>query len=346
MAHAYYPPLTLALFTAMAILCPPARAQEAVPHFGLPLACTPGVDCWVMNYIDMGAPDDGRASDPLCGARTYDGNKGTSFALANKAALTKDVAVLAAREGRVVRVRDGVADNLNPTADDLAATKSAQKECGNAVLIDHGNGLQSMYCYLKDGSIKVKGGDEVKKGDVIATLGMSGYTAFPQLHFGIVWEGAVMDPFTGLHAGEPCGTVKAPLWDSNLQLAYEPVRFYGTGFSTQVPTLDDLDAAQGIAGQTIAKDVPVLAYWVTLLGARAGDMLTLTITAPDGTVFARRSIGQTENKTRQLHYAGRRLDGALLAPGTYAATATLARTGDDGSVQEWSAAQSITVMDE
>ena len=142
--------ILLGMATAAVGLAGPAMAQDSRPLFGLPLACTPGVDCWVMNYIDIGDDGDGRAVDPACGTRTYEGNKGTAFALSSRAQMDKGVAVLAAREGTIMRVRDGVDDNPAPTDADLAAVKSSQKECGNAILIDHGNGLQSLYCYLKN----------------------------------------------------------------------------------------------------------------------------------------------------------------------------------------------------
>jgi murein DD-endopeptidase len=334
--------LTIAFLAAMAIPCHSAGAQDR-PHFGLPLACTPGVDCWVIHYMDLGAPGDGRAVDPLCGTRTYDGNKGTAFALANKKRITDGVAVLAARDGTVVRVRDGEPDHLNPTDTDLTATKDAQKECGNAILLDHGNALQSLYCHLKDGSIKVKAGDTVKKGDTIAAVGMSGYTRFPQLHFGLIWEGAVVDPFTGLSASDTCGTPKGALWDETMALTYEPAALYAAGFTAQVPTLDIIDTGNGTQ-TSIADTASILAFWTTIFGVRANDIVTLSVTAPDGTLFARRSITQADDATRQLYYTGRQLSEARLMPGTYTGTATLSRSQPDGTAKEWSTGYTVEVV--
>jgi len=54
---------------------------------------------------------------------------------------------------------------------------------GNSVYIDHGLGIVSMYFHLS--VIKVKTGDEVKKGDIIGLAGSTGRSTGPHLHWGI-----------------------------------------------------------------------------------------------------------------------------------------------------------------
>jgi murein DD-endopeptidase MepM/ murein hydrolase activator NlpD len=63
---------------------------------------------------------------------------------------------------------------------------------GNAVFIDHGDGLISMYFHLSD--IKVKVGDEVKKGETLGRVGSTGRATGPHLFFGIRWHDARIDP--------------------------------------------------------------------------------------------------------------------------------------------------------
>ena len=53
---------------------------------------------------------------------------------------------------------------------------------GNMIVIDHGQGLHTIYAHLKD--IKVKEGQEVKQGEVIATVGKTGRVTGPHLHWG------------------------------------------------------------------------------------------------------------------------------------------------------------------
>jgi hypothetical protein len=63
---------------------------------------------------------------------------------------------------------------------------------GNAVFIDHGDGLISMYFHLSD--IKVQVGEEVKKGDVLGRVGSTGRATGPHLFFGIRWHDARINP--------------------------------------------------------------------------------------------------------------------------------------------------------
>jgi len=70
---------------------------------------------------------------------------------------------------------------------------------GNAVFLDHGNGLISMYFHLHE--VFVEQGDEVPRGRLIGTVGSTGRSTGPHLHFGIRWQGARVDP--ALWLGEP-----------------------------------------------------------------------------------------------------------------------------------------------
>lgn len=52
---------------------------------------------------------------------------------------------------------------------------------GNYCVIDHGNGVQTLYAHSKD--IRVSEGDTVKQGQVIGIVGDTGNTTAPHLHF-------------------------------------------------------------------------------------------------------------------------------------------------------------------
>lgn len=60
---------------------------------------------------------------------------------------------------------------------------SSDKATGNYISLDLGNDRFAFYEHLQPGSIKVKPGQRVKKGDVIAALGFTGQTTGPHLHF-------------------------------------------------------------------------------------------------------------------------------------------------------------------
>ena len=63
---------------------------------------------------------------------------------------------------------------------------------GNSVYIDHGNGLLTEYFHLK--AINVKQNQTVTKGQKIGTVGETGRTTGPHLHFGARWHGEKVNP--------------------------------------------------------------------------------------------------------------------------------------------------------
>ncbi len=63
---------------------------------------------------------------------------------------------------------------------------------GNAVYIDHGNGLISEYFHLK--SFSVKPNQTVTKGESIGLVGETGRVTGPHLHVGVRWHGACINP--------------------------------------------------------------------------------------------------------------------------------------------------------
>ncbi|KQT79398.1 MULTISPECIES: peptidoglycan DD-metalloendopeptidase family protein [unclassified Aureimonas] len=66
------------------------------------------------------------------------------------------------------------------------------KEFGNTVLVKHANGLVTVYGHADD--LKVKRGATVKRGQEIATAGMTGDTETPQVHFEVRKDSAPVDP--------------------------------------------------------------------------------------------------------------------------------------------------------
>jgi len=63
---------------------------------------------------------------------------------------------------------------------------------GGFVVLDHGQGLLTLYMHLSE--FKVKEGDRVKRGEVIALSGGTGRATGPHLHVGVRWQGTELDP--------------------------------------------------------------------------------------------------------------------------------------------------------
>jgi murein DD-endopeptidase MepM/ murein hydrolase activator NlpD len=68
---------------------------------------------------------------------------------------------------------------------------------GKLVEINHGNGYKTRYAHGAE--IKVKLGDVVRKGDVIAAMGSSGRSTGPHVHFEVYKNGRTVDPAAYLH---------------------------------------------------------------------------------------------------------------------------------------------------
>jgi len=90
----------------------------------------------------------------------------------------------AATDGTVVDVKDGVPEN-DPTSDKKAVPITVESAPGNHVIVAMPNGYFSFYAHLQTNSIRVKRGDHVRVGEVLALLGNSGNSDSPHLHFHI-----------------------------------------------------------------------------------------------------------------------------------------------------------------
>lgn len=88
---------------------------------------------------------------------------------------------LAVADAAVVDVFDGLADGTPqlPPQTPLALEHAG----GNQVVLDVGGGRYAFYAHLKSGSVRVKKGDRVKRGQVVGLVGNSGNSMGPHLHF-------------------------------------------------------------------------------------------------------------------------------------------------------------------
>ncbi len=314
---------------AVALISATAHAADA-PTLDLPLACTLGRDCYVQQYVDR-KPGPG-AADWHCGLLAYDGHKGTDFALRDLRAMRRGFAVLAAAAGRVLRVRDGMAD----AGLARGAGAVAGRECGNGVVLDHGGGWQSQYCHLRRGSVAVQPGQRVAAGARLGLVGLSGETAFPHVHFELRHQGETIDPFDGAPMAAPCGASRRALWRQ--PFAYHPGGVISAGFAGRAPTLAGARAG-AYDDVALAADAKVLVAWVRFYGVRRGDRIAIRVTGPDG----RRLVEQTGEpiprpQAERFRFAGARRHAAAWPAGTYRATFRLLRD-DSGRPQSVATAE-------
>jgi murein DD-endopeptidase MepM/ murein hydrolase activator NlpD len=209
-----------------------ASADEIA--LGFPVRCELGITCFVQNYVDHDAS--GKVRDYRCGGRTYDGHNGTDIRIPDLNAQRQGVEVLASTAGNVTAVRDGIEDVSVRTIGKAAV---AEKECGNGVVIAHGNGWQTQYCHMAKGSVRVKIGDRVVAGDPIGLVGLSGDTEFPHLHLTVRLQNKIVDPFAHEALPDACGGGRS-IWAESIraQMQYKAREILNYGFSDLPPTME------------------------------------------------------------------------------------------------------------
>lgn len=88
--------------------------------------------------------------------------------------------VLAVAEATVVSITEGQPEQMPgkyPTNITLDAAD------GNSVILDLGQGRYALYAHMQPGSVKVRPGDKVKRGQVLGLVGNTGNSVAPHLHF-------------------------------------------------------------------------------------------------------------------------------------------------------------------
>lgn len=115
-------------------------------------------------------------AEPSAGDEWYPGKSDT-----NAAYYGFGVPIYAAGSGRVAAIHGSEPDNRSFNQAELPIRETAYG--GNYVIIDHLNGEYSWFGHLKQGSVRVTIGQQVKQGEIIAQMGASGDSLFPHLHY-------------------------------------------------------------------------------------------------------------------------------------------------------------------
>lgn len=279
----------------------PARA--AALSLEIPVDCVVGNTCFIQNYVDTDFTEG--AQDYRCGHLAYDEHKGTDFRLRNYVKMREGVAVLAAADGTVRGVRNDMPDiHLG----EAGPEQIKERECGNGVAITHDDGWETQYCHLRQSSVTVKPGQEVKTGDIIGMIGLSGQTEFPHMHFAVRKEDVALDPFTGKPVGGICGAseIDQPLWspEALAKLTYQPTALLGMGFADVQPEGREVREGKH-SKQAISRDAKVLVVWVDMMGVQAGDLIKLEIIGPDGISMHSYQKNFIDPKAQQFLYTGK-----------------------------------------
>lgn len=301
-------------------------AHAAPPTLSLPAACVIGTSCWLVNFVDHD-PGPG-ARDYRCGGLSYDTHKGTDIAIRNDVVMNNGVDVLAAAPGKVAGTRDGMENSTK--ADLESATALRGRDCGNGVRIEHEDGWSTQYCHMMKGSIRVKTGDVVERGQVIGKIGRSGRTEFPHIHLSLRQGERVIDPFTGESNIAACsaGVAQRGLWAPSVgdALAYPGPQPFHLGFATERPKTAAIESG-ALNRSTFPPDTGALVFWAEAFSLKKDDVVTLALTAPDGSTVADHTITLDRPLAKGHWYTGRKRRGKGWETGLYTGKITITRDG-------------------
>ena len=125
--------------------------------------------------LDMTAsamPSESRRISGPYGIRTYRMHRGVDLGLCHG----EDRTIVAAFAGKVVKTRN----------------QGRRRGYGKYVILDHGNGLTTLYAHLSKWNVKV--GDTLQAGDTISIGGNTGRSFGPHLHFEVIRNGVKVNP--------------------------------------------------------------------------------------------------------------------------------------------------------
>jgi len=298
----------------MYLTCPAALEGAEFITLNLPIKCELGVTCFVQNYVDH--DDSDHVRDYHCGGRTYDGHNGTDIRIPDMGFQRAGVEVLASAAGTVTGIRDGVEDvSVRTTGKQTVAGK----ECGNGVVVEHGNGWRTQYCHMAKGSLRIKVGDRVAAGQTIGLVGLSGATEFPHVHFTVRHHGKIVDPFAYEALPDSCGGGHQ-LWAASVreQTKYRAREVLNFGFSDLAPTMELIESGDMLKHPVRAESSALTAY-VRAIGLQQGDEQTLTLLGPGGPIISEYKAPFLErNKAQYFVSTGRKRQQAW-AMGNYTA---------------------------
>ena len=302
-------------------------AADSRPELALPIDCKLGKTCFIQHYFDADAGIEGR--DYMCGRTTYHGHNGVDFRLLSTGDVERGVAVLAAAPGIVAGRWRGMMDNL---FDPRTHRGFRGRECGNGVVVDHGDRWKTTYCHLKFRSIKVWAGKEVERGEILGYVGYTGAAQFPHLHFSVRYKEERLDPFTGLFPAEGCPkpeAVKQGMWQAGTfdGYSYRTGRILEAAFVAE--RVEDPRKETGLAVLPRPDaNSPVLVFATRTMNLEKGDRLRLTVEGPGG--LRLEELSEPEQHSRAAHgtaLAQERREKKPWAKGIYTGRVAILRNG-------------------
>ena len=242
-----------------------------------------GISTYIDHDLTFDANPDVRdpatIEDYECGKRTYDttngyNHQGTDIYLTPYGWNMMDagtVEVIAAAAGTIINKADGNYD----------------RNCGfnntpaNFVIVEHSDGSRAWYFHLKNGSVTAKNiGESVARGEYLGTVGSSGSSTGPHLHFEVYNSTSTLnDPWDGA-----CNDFNATSW-WNVQPSYREKHLIRLATGNAAPNYGTCPNPETPNEQFTFNPGNTIYFDVHLRDFVLNDSFNITIYRPNNTVF-------------------------------------------------------------
>jgi murein DD-endopeptidase MepM/ murein hydrolase activator NlpD len=284
----------IAALLANGAIAPATKAAGQL--FQWPVRLIPGapdrVPNILVNYVDQNPAYPGQVRDWFCGTRTYDlangyGHRGTDISAFPFGWLKMDrdeMIAIAAAPGTIILRTDG---NFDRNCGTLATVPTNAQP--NAIYVRHADGSVAWYLHFKSGSLTPKQvGDTVVAGERLASVGSSGFSTGPHLHFEVHdAAGGIIDPYAGA-----CNVLNADSWWATQPAYWQPAVVRNV-VGPEVPQGGDCATpALPHASRTVT---PGSTFYATtyLRDFLTNATVQLRILQPDGTAFVDAPVTNT-----------------------------------------------------
>ena len=248
---------------------PAGSTTREIVRFRWPMPGSGAPDWVINNYVDLD-PGPG-VLDYMGGNKTYNRHRGLDIDVPNFRWMDADFPILAVEEGTVVALEDSYFDR----------NTSCVSSNWNYVTVRHANGWHVAYGHMKQYSVVVSIGQEIRAGQKLGVVGSSGCSTAPHLHLEIRdSKGFVVDPFLRRLWIDP------PEYDTKLGFMDAVLT---QGFISNVNTLKDPppNITQLSPGSR-------LGVGLSMAGGEPGDVIRVRVLRPNGARHNRFTINFTQ----------------------------------------------------
>lgn len=257
-------------------------------------------DTWaISNYVDHNAAFPNQLLDYNCGSTTYDAASGYNhqgldiylWPFTWKQMDDSQTEIIAAAAGQIIDKGDGQFDR----------SCNFNNNVWNAVYVQHSDGSVAWYGHMKNGSVTTKNiGDMVAVGEVLGTVGSSGNSTGPHLHFEVYTDNSytqLVDPYYG-----NCNGMNVDSWWLSQKPYSNPninAALTHTANPIVFPTCPTAETTYESTSFELGDTIYLTAF---LRDQVAGTNLSVQILRPNNTVFYNSAFNTTATSSSWYYY--------------------------------------------